>query len=67
MKAHCRFLVLLGVLLMYMSLAHATTADDAYIAGYAAAVLKHDLKLDMPSLVVKDGVVTLPAADLTGK
>ncbi|MGR9117634.1 MAG: DUF1207 domain-containing protein, partial [Gammaproteobacteria bacterium] len=48
-----------------MSLAHASTAEDAYIAGYAAGALKHELKLDMPALAVKDGVITLPAADLT--
>ena len=36
----------------------------AYIAGYAAGVLKHDLKLDMPSLIVRDGVITLPAGGL---
>lgn len=52
-----------GVMLMPV-LAHATTQDDTYIAGYAAGVLKHDLKLDMPSLIVKDGVITLPVGNL---
>jgi len=45
----------------------AAAANDAYIAGYAAAMLKHDLKLDMPTLTVKDGVITLPAADLADR
>lgn len=62
----CRPLITLaGVLLASVPFAQATTADDAYIAGYAAAALKHDLKLDMPALTVKDGVITLPTADLT--
>ncbi|NOU23078.1 MAG: DUF1207 domain-containing protein, partial [Methyloglobulus sp.] len=47
-----------------ISIAHATTADDTYIAGYAAGVLKQNLKLDMPSLIVKDGVITLPTGSL---
>lgn len=58
-------ITLAGVLLVSAPFAHATTADDAYIAGYAAAALKHDLKLDMPALAVNDGVITLPTADLT--
>ena len=51
-------------MLMPASLAHATTQDDSYLAGYAAGVLKHDLKLDMPSLIVRDGIITLPAGSL---
>ena len=65
MMANYRFLVVLGALLIYMSFAHAATAEDAYIAGYAAGALKHELKLDMPALVVKDGVITLPTANPT--
>jgi hypothetical protein len=58
-------MALTGLLLVSTPFAQAATADDAYIAGYAAAALKHDLKLDMPALAVKDGVITLPTADLT--
>jgi len=57
-------MAVLGVMLIPASFAHATTQDDAYIAGYATGVLKHDLKLDMPSLIVKDGVITMPAGGL---
>ncbi|OAH97430.1 hypothetical protein A1353_22820 [Methylomonas methanica] len=57
---------LAGVLLLSAPMAQATPADDAYIAGYAAAALKHNLKLDMPALTVKDGVITLPAAGMSG-
>jgi len=51
-------------MLLPASIAHATAADDTYIAGYAAGVLKQSLNLDMRSLVVRDGVITLPAGDL---
>ncbi len=60
---YLRFIAVLGVMLMPVY-AHATTQDDSYIAGYAAGVLKHDLKLDIPSLMVRDGVITLPAGSL---
>ena len=57
-------MAVLGVMLLPAPIAHATTADDTYIAGYAAGVLKQSLNLDMRSLVVRDGVITLPAGDL---
>jgi Protein of unknown function (DUF1207) len=59
-----RMTAVLGILPILTSLAHATTADDTYIAGYAAGVLKTNLKLDMPSLLVKDGVIMLPTGSL---
>jgi Protein of unknown function (DUF1207) len=62
--ANLRITAVLGILPILTSLAHATTADDTYIAGYAAGVLKTNLKLDMPSLLVKDGVITLPTGSL---
>ena len=61
---YLRSMAVLGDMLIPASFAHATTQDDAYIAGYATGVLKHDLKLDMPSLIVKDGVITMPAGGL---
>ncbi|MDO9267927.1 MAG: DUF1207 domain-containing protein [Methylobacter sp.] len=61
--AYLRLMTVLGVMLP-VSLAHAIPADDAYIAGYAAGVLKQSLKVDMRSLVVKDGVITLPTGSL---
>jgi len=61
---YLRFIAVLGVMLMPVSFVHATTQDDSYIAGYAAGALKHDLNLDMPSLTVRDGVITLPAGSL---
>jgi hypothetical protein len=61
---YVRFIAVVGVMLIPASFAYATTQDDSYIAGYAAGVLKQNLKLEMPSLSVKDGVITLPAGSL---
>jgi hypothetical protein len=61
---YLRLLAVLGVMLWRASFVCATTMDDVYIAGYAAGVLKQSLKLDMPSLTVRDGVITLPVGDL---
>lgn len=61
---HLRLIIAITVMLLSASFSYATTANDDYIAGYAASVLKLNLKLDMPSLIVKDGVVTLPAGSI---
>jgi hypothetical protein len=58
-----RVMLALGSMLS-ISIAHATTTDDSYIAGYAAGVLKQNLKVEMPSLIVRDGVITLPTGSL---
>ena len=39
-------------------------ASDAYIAGYAAAVLEREIHVTATSLRVENGVIVLPAADL---
>lgn len=41
--------------------------NDAYIAGYATGALKRDFALDFSSLVVKDGIITLPTHNLTAE
>jgi hypothetical protein len=46
------------------SLVGATPVEDAYIAGYAAAILDQDLQLRGTSVSVHDGVVTVERADL---
>jgi len=46
------------------SIAHAAIPDDSYIAGYAAGVLKINFNLELPSLVVSNGVITVPANNL---
>jgi hypothetical protein len=56
---YLRFVVVIGVMLMPVSVVHATTTDDAYIAGYAGGTLKQLLQLDTPPLVVQDGIITV--------
>jgi len=52
------------VLFCISSIAHAAISDDSYIAGYAAGVLKINFNLELPSLVVSNGVITVPANEL---
>lgn len=59
-----RFIAALGVMLFTASVANAITPNDTYITGYATGVLKHKLMIDIPSLIVQDGVITLPVASL---
>jgi hypothetical protein len=40
--------------------------SDAYIEGYAAALLQEKFGVSAPSLAVRDGVVTVEASDLKG-
>jgi hypothetical protein len=44
----------------------AVPTDDAYVAGYAAAILEREFRVSVPSLVVRDGVITFAAGDLAG-
>ncbi|MDO9424260.1 MAG: DUF1207 domain-containing protein [Methylobacter sp.] len=60
---YLRSTAVLAGMLAATSFAYAAPSDDAYIAGYAAGVLKQNIKLEMP-LTVKDGVITLPVAGL---
>jgi Protein of unknown function (DUF1207) len=41
-------------------------ADDAYLHGYAAAILEREFRVTAPSLRVANGVVMIEAADLAG-
>ncbi|MBI1736446.1 MAG: DUF1207 domain-containing protein [Candidatus Rokubacteria bacterium] len=63
-----RVRTLLAVLLTVVAgVAPATAADDdAYLRGYAAAVLEREFRLTAPSLRVEQGVVILSPADLAG-
>ena len=44
----------------------AAASDDAFVAGYATAVLERELNVRAPSLRVTDGLVTVTAEDLAG-
>ncbi|KIO50251.1 DUF1207 domain-containing protein [Nitrosospira sp. NpAV] len=59
------FLPILAAILFHPSAVSAAIPDDSYIAGYAAGALKRDFKLDLSSLIVRNGVITVPVGDLT--
>src|SRR6266404_5871929 len=62
-----RAAVALGlVLLLAPAAAVALASEDAFVAGYAAAILERDFKLTAPSLRVENGVISVEAADLAG-
>ena len=62
--AYPRWVMILAILLVTASAAHAAAQNDTYIAGYATGVLKHQLMLDIPAMTVQDGVIILPAGSL---
>ena len=61
-------LAALAVILSLIAAAPAAAAappSDAWIEGYAAALLEREMKLPGPSLRVRDGVLTLSAGELS--
>jgi hypothetical protein len=54
----------LGVLLCLVSPAAALASEDAFVAGYAAAILEREFTLTVPSLRVENGVIRVEASDL---
>jgi uncharacterized protein DUF1207 len=44
----------------------AAVPNDAYITGYASALLEHEFKVPNASLHVQNGIIRVSAADLTG-
>jgi hypothetical protein len=59
-------LLILGALLLAAVPAAATPPPDAWLEGYAAAVLEREFRLTAPSLRASQGVITLSAGDLAG-
>jgi hypothetical protein len=55
---------LLALALLCFAPLTALGADDAYTTGYVAAVLERQFNINPRSLKVKDGIVTIDAADL---
>jgi hypothetical protein len=60
-----RHLPIIAAMLFFTLTANAAITEDSYIAGYAAGVLKHGFKLEIPTLVVRDGIITIPEEKLT--
>lgn len=44
----------------------AAASDDAFVAGYATAVLEREFNVRAPSLRVTEGLITVTAEDLAG-
>jgi hypothetical protein len=59
-------LCLIAITALCASHADASSPEDAYVAGYAAAILHREFKLDVQSLSVRNGVITVPAETLEG-
>jgi hypothetical protein len=62
--ANFRLIIVIGMMLCHIPALNAALPSDAYIAGYAVSMLKYKLKLDVPSLVVQNGVIILPEGSL---
>src|SRR3989442_10304916 len=58
--------VMLSVTILTPAPAPAAQSDDAYVAGYAAAVLEREFNLPAPSLRVRGGALTVAESDLAG-
>ncbi len=61
---YLRFIALVGIMLSTAAVAQTTPPNDAYIAGYATGMLRYKLNLDIPSLIVQNGVIILPEDSL---
>jgi hypothetical protein len=59
-------LVVLALVLALASGAAAASDDDAFLRGYAAAVLEREFRITAPSLRVEHGVISLSRGDLAG-
>lgn len=57
--------IIAATLLLFTSVVNAAVTEDAYIAGYAAGILKHGFKVEIPTLIVREGIITVPADKLT--
>lgn len=60
-----RHLPIIAAMLFFTATANAAITEDSYIAGYAAGILKHGFKLEIPTLVVRDGIINVPEEKLT--
>ena len=62
------FALLLGLVFLGMAPSNLVAAvpDDAFIAGYATAVLEREFTVRAPSLQVRDGLITVAEEDLSG-
>jgi hypothetical protein len=64
MRAGARVLALVAGLLASPSILLAAPPSDAWLEGYASAVLEREMRLTIPSLRATQGVITLTASDV---
>ncbi len=58
--SYLRLISVATVLLLNAAVAYAVSPNDAYIAGYATSMLKYKWNLDIPAIIVQNGVIILP-------
>lgn len=63
--SNLRLMLVAGLLLLKTAMVHAVPPHDAYIAGYATSMLKYKWNLDIPAIIVQNGVIILPKDSLT--
>lgn len=56
-----KLLLIIIVSILCVATASAAIPDDSYIAGYATGLLKYEFKIDITSLTVQNGSITIPA------
>src|SRR5918993_1159836 len=66
MKTIARLLVVLSMAVLLPTPACALPGEDAYIEGFAAALLEREFRITAPSLRVQNGVIIIGAGDLAG-
>lgn len=62
-----QFLPIIVTMIFGASAVNAAMPDDSYIAGYAAGILKHQFKIIVPSLIVRNGNITIPADQVSAE
>src|SRR5688572_8698219 len=66
MRKLARLLAVVSLVFLLPAIAAALPGDDAYVEGYAAALLEREFRITAPSLRVQNGVIIIGAADLAG-
>jgi Protein of unknown function (DUF1207) len=66
MRKLARLLAVLFLVLLLPTSAAALPGEDAYVEGYATALLEREFRITAPSLRVQNGVIIIGAADLAG-
>ncbi len=66
MRLLTRLLLVVSIALLLPTGAWALPGEDAYVEGYASALLEREFRITAPSLRVQNGVIIIGAADLAG-